>query len=254
MKPIPPYTQMGIEFRKARLNTPDNSGAPLTQATLVELAGISKEGTVSRLENGHRPSRTTFLRLLGAINDRRKAAGLPPVAIAYTSDQERSGSGSLSAPRIQEGYWVEKIECLSTRQTHFSLVYLYQLNGRWILTGWSSMGSHEEWYSNGYHFDDAWRNLYYTYSRGRGLSQSRLIGGFGGILLSPAKDGSPVVPVSGWFVNMERNTATAFQCVYLTLQQAVSLCGRRCQVPDSNDLGNPTIRERFLGQLVSKAA
>jgi hypothetical protein len=141
---------------------------------------------------------------------------------------------------------------MSTHQTHFSLVYLYQLKGKWFLTGWSSMGSTEEWYSNGYHFDDSWRNLYYTYSRGRGLSQTRLIGGFGGILPSPAKEGSPVFPVSGWFVNLEKHKANAFQCIYLTLEQAADLCRRRCQIPDHDDLGTPEIRERFLNQLVSK--
>ena len=50
---------MGLEFRAARISTPGSDQCPMTQSELVELSGVARESTISRLENGYRPSRST---------------------------------------------------------------------------------------------------------------------------------------------------------------------------------------------------
>lgn len=251
MKPQATHTQMGLEFRAARISTPGSDQCPMTQSELVELSGVARESTISRLENGYRPSRSTYGWALGAIKRRRAQLGLPAVNIEYLSDAERGERAPVVQPDLQDGYWVEKILCERTQCIHYSLALLYQNQGRWRLTGWSSLGAHEEWYSNGYHFDDTGRNFYYTYERGRGLSRRGAIGGFGGVCLSPAKIGDKVVPVLGWFVNLEGRRADVFQCRFLTLDQAARDVGLSAG-PPADQLSDAAVRDAFLEKLVTR--
>lgn len=243
---------MGREFRKARDNTPGPDGGPLTQETLIELAEIKKAATVSRLENGQRPHLDTHNRLLKTLNDLRRKAGLSPVTIEFSSDEERRQRVSPAGPRMQEGYWVEKIRRMPTQTIDYSLAYLYRIEGRWNFTGWSSLGPQETWYSNGYHFDDGWRNFYYTYGRGRGLSTQGAVSGFGGIHLSPVSKGQTMRPVSGWFVNLSAEGATVYECTYLTLSEAARGLGRS-KVPGSAELEDEIARTAFLAELVQSS-
>ena len=247
----PTHTQMGLEFRAARNGTCLPGQSPMTQSELCELSGVARESTISRLENGYRPNRSTHGWVLGAINRRRAQLGLVPVAIEYLSDAERGVRAPAVQPDLQDGYWVEKIRCERTECIHYSLALLYQNQGRWRLTGWSSLGAHEEWYSNGYHFDDTGRNFYYTYERGRGLSRRGAIGGFGGVCLSPAKTGDKVVPVSGWFVNLEGRRADVFQCRFLTLDEAARDVGLSAG-PPADQLSEAAVRDAFLEKLVAR--